>query len=233
MGGKIKVIGSSSKGNGYAIIVGDEILLLECGLLWRDALRACDYKSGNIVGCLVSHIHGDHSKYVMNYSDRVQIFSHKEVTECCRAGKGTILHSYTWYRVGEFKVMPLELEHDVTNYGYIIYHPEVGNIFFGTDTFAYKENFLGINHWLVEANYDDRLIENLDRAQKQRLLVSHMSIDYCIKYLEACHAEKSKSITLIHLSSRHSNAEGFLNRVERKFGVPTYIADKGTEIILN
>lgn len=233
MSGKIKVIGSSSKGNGYAITVGDEILLLECGLPWRNALRACDYKGGNIVGCLVSHIHRDHSAYIDNYSGRVGIFSHEELIEHYKVRSATILQPYVWHKIRKFKVMPLKLEHDVKNYGYIIKHPEVGNIFFGTDTYAYNEYFKNVNHWLIEANYDDKLIENLDNAQKQRLLVSHMSIDYCIKYLEACHAEKSKTITLIHLSSRHSDAEDFQNRVERKFGVPTYIADKGTEIILN
>lgn len=233
MSGKIKVIGSSSKGNGYAIIVGDEILLLECGLPWRDALRACDYKGSNIVGCLVSHSHNDHSGFVMEYSERVTIFSHEDLFERHMTYKGVMIQPYTWYKIGSFEVLPFVLEHDVRNYGYIIQHPEVGNIFFGTDTYAYNEYFNNVNHWLIEANYDDRLIENLDKAQKQRLLVSHMSIDYCIKYLEACHAEKSKTITLIHLSSRHSDAEDFQNRVERKFGVPTYIADKGTEIILN
>lgn len=227
MSGKIKVIGSSSKGNGYAIIAGEDILLIECGMPWREVLPACDYKGGRIAGCLVSHTHGDHSAHIKVYANRVRIFSHEEVPY------STVLSPNTWHKIGSFKVLPFEVKHDVKNYGYIIKHPEVGTVFFATDTYAYDTYFKGVDHWLIEANYDDDLLGNLDRAQKQRLLVSHMSIDYCIKYLEACHAEKSKTITLIHLSSRHSDAEDFLNRVERKFGVPTYIADKGTEIILN
>lgn len=54
----IKVIGSGSSGNGYALISGEDILLLECGVPAKEMLKAIDYQASKISGCLLSHEHG-------------------------------------------------------------------------------------------------------------------------------------------------------------------------------
>lgn len=54
----MKCMGSSSSGNGYAICSDNEIILLECGVREKDMLKAIDYKTKNVVGCLISHEHG-------------------------------------------------------------------------------------------------------------------------------------------------------------------------------
>ena len=58
---KLVVIGSSSKGNGYALIsTSNEILLLEAGVRAKKMLKAIDYATTGIVGCLATHRHLDH-----------------------------------------------------------------------------------------------------------------------------------------------------------------------------
>lgn len=54
----LKCNGSDSKGNGYAIISEEEILLLECGIPAKEMLKAIDYQVSKVVGCLLSHEHG-------------------------------------------------------------------------------------------------------------------------------------------------------------------------------
>lgn len=54
----MKCTGSGSSGNGYALISGEEILLLECGVTAKEMLQAIDYQTGKVVGCLISHEHG-------------------------------------------------------------------------------------------------------------------------------------------------------------------------------
>lgn len=48
----IKCMGSSSYGNGYALIVNDGILLMECGVPSKEMLQTIDYKTSKVVGCL-------------------------------------------------------------------------------------------------------------------------------------------------------------------------------------
>ena len=54
----IKVIGSGSSGNGYALISEGDILLLECRVPAKEMLKAIDYQTSRVVGCLLSHEHG-------------------------------------------------------------------------------------------------------------------------------------------------------------------------------
>lgn len=60
----VKTIGSGSSGNGYALISGEDILLLECGVPAKEMLKAIDYQTSMVNGCILSHIHGDHAGYI-------------------------------------------------------------------------------------------------------------------------------------------------------------------------
>ena len=98
----------------------------------------------------------------------------------------------------------------------------------------------GIEHFLIEANYSDELLKqnvwngSINKAQADRIMLSHMSLEYCIDYLKDCEAQKSaKTITLCHLSERNSNQEHFRTTVAGAFGVPTFIASKGLVVELS
>lgn len=54
----MKCYGSGSSGNGYALISDNEILLLECGVPVKEMLKAINYQTSKVVGCLLSHEHG-------------------------------------------------------------------------------------------------------------------------------------------------------------------------------
>jgi phosphoribosyl 1,2-cyclic phosphodiesterase len=54
----LKVIGSSSKGNGYMLECAEEKLLIEIGCRQEDIAKATNFNTENIVGVIVSHAHG-------------------------------------------------------------------------------------------------------------------------------------------------------------------------------
>lgn len=237
---KLYIFGSSSSGNGYALISDDgEIFLIEAGIKTRDMKKGIGYRIGAVSGCIVSHTHQDHALYVNSYSQcGIRIGCNEDVASKKDIQYPIIMQEGKTYSFGSFRVTPFSVKHDVPNFGYIIYHKEMGTLLFATDTYTLPYEFKNVNHFLIEANYSDEILnENvrsgeLSYAQKKRLMVSHMSIDNCILNLQRCHAEKSKDITLIHLSSRNSNATAFQERVASEFGIPTYIASKNETIIL-
>ncbi len=54
----IRCIGSSSKGNCYAIYADNgEILLLDAGMPRKEIFKGIDFNISGVVGCLVSHGH--------------------------------------------------------------------------------------------------------------------------------------------------------------------------------
>jgi len=239
---KLIVTNSNSSGNQYALDSGTEILLLEAGCKMADVKRSIDYRLQNVVGCLVSHCHGDHAKYATEYAKfGVHIYCNDDVAQKKQFpyGSSSIVRISKTVSIGSFRICPIELHHDVPNYGYLVQHTDMGTLLFATDTYKMGLFIKGIDHWLIEANYDDRILKSniedgkIDRAQANRLMLSHLSIDNTVQYLKMCEAESSKTITLIHLSERNSDTDLFRRTVESAFAIPCNIARKGLVVELN
>ena len=202
-----------------------------------DVKRAIDYRLADVVGCIVSHEHGDHAKYATEYAKfGVNIYGPQDIAEKKQFpyGRYHVLKPTVTTKIGSFSVCPYANHHDVEIYGYLIFHRDMKTFLFSTDSYRIDKNFKGVNHFLIEANYSDVLLKenvwngNINKAQADRIMLSHMSLDYCIQYLRDCEAEKSaKTITLCHLSERNSDPVSFQKTVAGAFGVPCYCAHKG------
>lgn len=239
---RLIVIGSNSSGNAYALDAGGEILLLEAGVKYREMAKAIDFRIDKVVGCCITHEHGDHAKFVKEYSKHgIKIYCNEDVAtkKDLSAHYANVMVADKVYHAGEFNIVPFDNYHDVPIFGYLINHKECGSILFSTDSYKLGMTIRGIKHFIIEANYSDELLKqnvwdgNILKAQADRIMLSHMSLDYCVKYLKDAEAAKSaKTITLCHLSSRNSDYNIFRNTVAGMFGVPTYIAQKGEVIEL-
>lgn len=236
---KLIVIGSSSKGNSYALQAeSGEILLLEAGMPLKDAKKAIAYNTSNVVACFVTHTHGDHCKYIKEYVKAgLDVYSNEEVTGE-HLGVMCVSTNQTYHK-GDFSITPFEVEHDVLDYGYLIHHPECGSIFFATDCYNLKFSIRGCSTYLAECNYEDSLLDKaisdgkISVSQADRVRLSHMSLGHCVSWLQDCEADKTaKQIILIHGSSRHLIPELAVNKVQQVIGVPTWFAKKGLELEL-
>lgn len=236
---KLIVIGSSSKGNSYALQAeSGEILLLEAGVQLKDVKKAIGYKTSKVVGCFVSHTHGDHCKYIKDYTKAcLDVYSNEEVSGKY-LGVRCIFPNLTYHYDG-FSITPFKVEHDVLDYGYLIHHQECGSLFFATDCYNLKFAIRGCSTYLAECNYDDALLNKAisdgktPANQADRVRLSHMSLAHCVSWLQDCEADKSaKQIVLIHGSKRHLVPDVAVNKVQQVIGVPTWYAKKGLEIEL-
>ena len=231
---RLVVIGSSSKGNGYALISSsNEILLLEAGVKARKMLKAIDYATSGIVGCVSTHCHNDHAGQLTDYATygfpiaaNEDVFRYKSIPEHLKV----ILEDKKTVHFGNFGVCPFSVKHDVPTFGFLINHPECGTILFATDCAFIPYRFPLISHLIIEANYSDEILN--DRilsgeeppSRKRRLLKTHMEIGITIKGIQKCEPHNIKTITLIHLSSQNSDEKEFQRRVAQTFGIPTYVA---------
>lgn len=235
---RLITIASSSAGNAFALDAGNEILLLEAGCKMADVKRAIDYRLADVVGCIVTHEHGDHCKYATEYAKfGVDVYGPQDIADKKQFpyDRFHALTAEKTYHIGDFDVVPFANHHDVPIFGYLIRHKEMkGTMLFSTDSYKIGMTLRGIKHFLIEANYSDALLKenvwngNINKAQADRIMLSHMSLDYCIQYLRDCEAEKSaKTITLCHLSERNSDPDLFQKTVAGAFGIPTFCAHKG------
>lgn len=231
------VINSSSAGNGYILKASNEVLLLEAGVHFKEVQKHLDYDVKGIVGTLVSHRHGDHSMYIKEYEKYSDVYAPESSIVSHKVKEIEPLRQFT---LGDFKILPFEVQHDVKTFGYLINHEESGNILFATDTYFLKYTFPGLNHILIEANYCEHILDEniksgkISPAMKSRVFQSHMNINTTIKTLRANDLTKVVNVVLIHLSAGNSNEKQFIDRVKAEVGTPyVFAATRGMKLKLD
>jgi phosphoribosyl 1,2-cyclic phosphodiesterase len=239
---KLKIVGTGSKGNAYIFENEDEALLLEAGVNFKSIKTALNFNLKKVVGMLVTHRHGDHSKGAKEASlNGVDIYCPQDVIDNCGVLKhrSTAISHGQNLQLGGFKIKVFTLEHDVPSVGFLINHEETGRFCFITDTMYCKYNFDGLNNIIIEANYCDTILKKRLEAGEEpsflhdRVLKSHMSLATCKDFLQANDLKKVRNIVMIHLSDRNSHSERFRKEVRDLTGKKVTIAENGMEIDFN
>lgn len=235
----IKVLASGSKGNCYIIQAGEQKLLLECGIGYKEILKGLNYNIKGILGCIISHVHSDHCKSFNKVIENLpRAWAPLEVLKKFKSKysyKAFEIHHMDKVVLGGFTVMAFDCQHtnsdgsECKNVGYLIQHPKLGKILFATDTYYLKYKFKNVDHILIECNYSEKYMEDLEPYQ-MRTFKSHMSLETLKETLKTWDLSKTKTITLIHLSENNGNPGEFKKEIESLTGIPTYIAVPGLEI---
>lgn len=237
----LKVLGSSSGGNCYLLDSGKETLIIEAGIDFKLVKRALDFNLRKVVGCLVSHRHNDHARYVEQIvGSGIYTLAPEDVWQCrheigrlylcAETGKG--------YKFGDFRVVSFAACHDVPCVGYHISHPDCGNVLFLTDSFMCEYRFENLNHILIECNYSDKALANAIAEgrtlpyQRKRLMTTHMELATTRDFVVENNSSALQEVVLLHLSDDNSDAAEAVDAVQRVCGKPVYVADKGLEIEL-
>lgn len=216
--------GSGSSGNCYCLCIRnlitgkDERILLECGLKYTYINHLINYKPSSVMACLVSHHHKDHSIAINDVLKRnIEVYMSKEEYLACDNVKPNYNVKYVEaeekYRIGDFTIMPISVEHDSPNpMGFVIHHDAIGNLLYATDTYylKYKFNF-PINHIMIECNYQTELLKKnfeegrINEERYNRTFKSHLSLEQCIKTIKSFDLPQVRTIMLIHLSNDNTN----------------------------
>ncbi len=239
----LKVLGSSSSGNCYLLENEKECLILEAGIRFEAVQKAMNFDIKKIVGCCISHEHGDHAKYIKDYlKAAVNVYTSAGTVEAVQttSHRLSIITSFQKFYVGGFTIMAFPVKHDAKEpLGFLVHHQEIGTLLFATDTYYLENRFVGLNHVLIECNYDSEILaENVFQGRvhkvvSDRVIEAHMSLDTCIKFLQANDLNSVSEIVLIHASSQNGNRQLFVEQVKKATGKPVYSACSGVELQIN
>lgn len=231
---KIRTLASGSSGNAYLVDDGRSQLLLECGIRFRDIQIAMDFKTSNLVGCLVSHEHKDHTKGlkdVLRAGIDCYMSQGTAEAEGIKHHRLKTVSNKKQFKVGSWTILPFDIEHDVAEpFGYLLMNEQGERLLFATDTYYVRYKFKGLNYIMIECNYSmDILNENIasgrvHKGMKNRLIKSHFSLENVIQFLKANDISKVQEIHLLHLSNTNSNEKEFKKVVQEITGKAVYIA---------
>lgn len=225
----LKVLGSESSGNCYILNTGSEILIIEAGIRIADVKKHIGFDIGMVSGCVISHSHGDHAKYAKDFLNTgIDVYASQQTIDEAKLHHHRAHAVKELFHVGEFTIVPFPVPHGVFNYGYLINHKGCGKLLFVTDAHYIPAKFNGLNHILIEANYEDAILTN-DRA-----VGKHMSLDTTVNFLKSNSMAKVYNIVLLHLSSGNSDSKMFISKIkEAAPNSKVWVADKEVEISLN
>lgn len=222
---KLIVVGTGSKGNCYLLTNGEETLILEAGMPFLEVKKALDFKVTSIVGLVCSHAHLDHAGHLKEYTSAgIKTFT---------PWKGEDLGKFRTF--GNFTVFAFPAVHDVPCFSFIILHREMGRMAFIVDTELVRFNLHdnNLDHILVEANYDKRMVSREESRWKlDHIVRGHMELQTTKQFLEVAQTPKLKSVVLIHLSDTNSDNRLFHDEVAEVVNCPVYIAEKGLTVEL-
>lgn len=239
----VQCLGSSSKGNCYVFKAAGEVLIVEAGLPLAEVKKSLTWQINGIVGCVVSHQHNDHAKYIGEMlACGIKVLALPEVFEAqgvrnrvfCREAQ-----PHHGYMMGGFKVFTFDVTHDVPCLGFVIDHKEMGRTLFVTDAMVLQYSFPRLNHIMIECNYCDSVLEQCINegvthpGMRERLMRTHMELQTTKMAVKAQGLAEVNEIVLLHLSAHHSDKERFKGEIEAAFGKPTYIAEPGLQLELS
>src|SRR5699024_8239819 len=219
--------------NAYLLSDGQSSILLECGINFREIQIATGFKASDIIGCLVTHEHKDHTKGLKDVlKNGINVYASKGTidTEGINHHRLKKIEARKQFKIGNWIIMPFEVEHDAAEpYGFLIAN---GNdkLLFATDTYYVRYKFKGLTHIMVECNYSIEILDSNIVAGytppflKRRLLQSHFSLENVIEFLKVNDLSKLQEIHLLHLSDSNSNEAEFKRKIQEVTGVPVYIA---------
>jgi phosphoribosyl 1,2-cyclic phosphodiesterase len=226
---KIQSINSSSAGCCYIIDSGNERLLIDAGIPLSKIRRALNYDLSNVVGCLVSHEHGDHAKYLPQLSREtaVKIYC-TDGTQKAFSLPGTcqIITGNEFLTISpEFSAKTVYLTHDenIECLGFVILAgPDV--LFYATDTGEINFKIPGLTKAMIECNHSfEKLVDSgLNKAAVKRICETHLSVSQVCEFVSR-HPDLTE-IHLLHLSSGHSDAKLFKEMVQDVSGALVYVA---------
>ncbi|MFL5810060.1 MAG: MBL fold metallo-hydrolase [Flavisolibacter sp.] len=233
---RLTIINSNSQGNGYILENDSEALLIECGVHFDKIKKALGFKLSKVVGCLISHEHGDHCKSVKDVlAAGINVYASYGTHGAMKTEghhRARFLHLDSVMAIGNFKVKSFLVKHDAAEpTGFLINHPETGVVLFLTDSYYSEYKFNGLNNVIIEANYCQSIIDKRvqDGANpkflRDRVIESHMSLATCKETLAANDLSGVNNIVLIHLSDGNSDANRFQSEVQQVTGKRVYVAE--------
>lgn len=239
---KLKIINSNSTGNAYILQPEEgKSLLIECGVRFDRIQKALNFNLKNVAACLVTHNHIDHAKSIKEVMAKgINVYASKGTHEECGTignHRASIILSGQTVYVESYKIKAFDTKHDVKEpLGFIINHPESGNILFLTDSYYCEYTFRGLNNIIVEANYCQTILDrrmaagSTLKSLRDRVIESHMSLNTCKELLKANDLSRVNNIVLIHLSDGNSDAKRFQKEVQEVTGKMVHVAEAGMVI---
>lgn len=194
----LKTISTGSIGNSYLLQADNgETLILDCGVSIKDIQKGLNWDITHVVGCVASHVHGDHSKSIKDLCNLgIKVFTPYEQLDRIQADNKVMLAE----KMGGFDITAFQVPHNGTrNCGFLI-RVDGQKILYLTDLeycpYSFKNQH--INHMLVECNYIKDMVDT-DIPNYVHKLKGHCELETTKGIVKTNNSDDLRTVILCHM----------------------------------
>lgn len=187
------VIGTGSSGNCYLLSdIDGKVLILDAGLPTKLIKQALRFDLSRIVGCICSHSHADHCKYL----DEIELMG----IDVFKPFENQPIRENRTF--GNYNIQCFKLPHNGTaNYGFLIRHLKTGDtLIYATDMEYCQYNFkaCNVNHFLAECNYQSKYVDT-SIPNFEHKIRGHCELQTCKRFLESNITPAMHNVIIVHM----------------------------------
>ena len=218
------IIASGSKGNATIVVSNKTVLLIDMGITLKrleEGLGEINLSLKDINGALFTHNHTDHISGIKFISPKIMY----ALEGTLPSSLSNVINLYEPFIIGDFTVTAFKTSHDATNpCGYLIKDANE-TLMYMTDTGVFIEDNLPLvknpTYLIIESNHDIKMLLATKRTfeLKNRILSEYGHLcneDSAIATISII-GDKTKEITLAHLSEEANTPETALEAYEKIF----------------
>lgn len=218
------IIASGSKGNATIVVSNKTVLLIDMGITLKrleEGLGEINLSLKDINGALFTHNHTDHISGIKFISPKIMY----ALEGTLPSSLSNVINLYEPFIIGDFTVTAFKTSHDATNpCGYLIKDADE-TLLYMTDTGIFIEDNLPLvknpTYLIIESNHDIKMLLATKRTfeLKNRILSEYGHLcneDSAIATISII-GDKTKEITLAHLSEEANTPETALEAYEKIF----------------
>ena len=227
-------LASSSSGNCYTVSDGETTLLLDCGLSWRKAREALNFRTSEIAGVCLTHSHLDHSKGAEAAARAgLDIYASRETLDALSVPehRRNVVEDNQRFDIGTWAGLPFKAVHDKEGaFGYYMVTRTGEGFLYLTDSAYAPVRFASLNVIAIECNFVSEVLSrnvvsgDVNGFVAHRTRRTHFSLDTVIEFLRANDLSHCRAVWLLHLSNTNSSEEIMRRRVQEETGIPVYVA---------
>lgn len=201
---KFYSLASGSTGNAFLVDNGKDLLFIDVGIPYnkiKEKLSELNYDIDDVKYILITHSHTDHIKSLNS-------FCMEKVYSCAKIpGIKNIMAKDEIFYLGDYKITPYPLSHDVPCFGYRIESDDESLVYI-TDTgyvnYKIKKYLKNATYYIFESNHDINMLMDSDRPYflKSRILSDkgHLSNEDASELIYESIGDNTKEIYLAHIS---------------------------------
>lgn len=221
----LDILASGSSANCALVRGGNATVLVDCGLMATEALKALaalGVAPEDVTCCLGTHEHQDHARGIPLLASRlgIPVYAQAETLKEIKWGRFLLVKTipitpHEWFEIGDLRCYAFPVPHDAPNVAFIFEDPSKDSLIIATDLGSIPEELAEamrkVDTLMIESNFDESVIVHSEYPSHLKKRITggwgHLSNGATMALLRTLKNGVIKRIALGHISRQNNSKD--------------------------